>query len=276
MAIADEIKKHYPAFEIAKREFKFIPTLDIDRPYYFKTDPFFKRALKQLKLLTNTDPFDIYEQVKTWDKQFNLNTIYFILMGNQHQHDPAPAVENKQFQKVIQNLAQTHQMGIHPSYFSHLNASEVKSEKNALAKIAGKQIEMSRQHYLLLSLPKTYRDLISAGIKEDYTLAYADVAGFRSSTCTPFFWYDLENEEITSLRIHPTAVMDQTLRSYMGLSPLEANKEIQKLMLNVKKVNGTFISLWHNESINDFGVWKGWQQVYLQMLEKAVDLIKNG
>lgn len=269
-AIADEIKKHYPAFEIAKRAFNFIPTLDIDRPYYFKTEAPYRRFLKQLKLFTKTDPFDVYEQVKIWDTQFKLNTIYFILMGNQHQNDPAPALKNKLFQKVIQKLAQTHQIGIHPSYFSHLQQEVVKLETEELKKIAQTEITISRQHYLLLSLPKTYRDLISAGIKEDYTLAFADVAGFRASTCTPFFWYDLEKEEITSLRVHPTAVMDQTLRSYMGLSSAAATQKIEELMQSVKKVNGTFISLWHNESINDFGVWKGWKQVYLQMLEKGL------
>ncbi|TKC00718.1 polysaccharide deacetylase family protein [Pedobacter cryophilus] len=271
LAIADEIKKQYPEFEIAQRDFQFIPTLDIDRPYYFKTDPFYKRVLKQLKLFKKTDPFDVYEQVKIWDAQFNLSTIYFILTGNQHQNDPAPSIKNNLFQKVIQKLAQTHQIGIHPSYFSHHQVEVVKQEKEELAKIAQTEITISRQHYLLLSLPKTYRDLIALGIKEDYTLAYADVAGFRAATCTPFFWYDLEKEEITSLLIHPTTVMDQTLRSYMSLSPAAAIQQIEELMWNVKKVNGTFISLWHNESVNNFGVWKDWKCVYLNMLEKAVD-----
>jgi len=35
----------------------------------------------------------------------------------------------------------------------------------------------------------------------------------------------------------------------------------------VKKVNGTFISLWHNESLSNQKRWKGWQQVYESMLD---------
>ena len=66
--------------------------------------------------------------------------------------------------------------------------------------------------------------------------------------------------------LYPTAVMDQTLRRYMGLSAEEALIFIEELMKNAKAVNGTFISLWHNESINDFGVWKGWKRVYEGML----------
>lgn len=267
LAIADEITKRFPDFKIEKRKFNFIPTLDIDRPYYLKTEPFYKKALKQLKQISKTDPFDVYEQVRTWDLNYKLNTIYFFLLGNKHENDPAPAIDHPLFANLIQEIGVNHQVGIHPSYFSHLNAAEVETEKNALAEILGHQIEISRQHYLLLSFPKTYRDLISAGIQADFTLAFADVAGFRASTCTPFFWYDLEKEEITSLYVYSTVVMDQTLRRYMSLSPSEATVLLKELMQNVKSVQGTFISLWHNESVNDFGPWKGWKEVYLKLLE---------
>ena len=267
LALADEITKQFPDFKIEERKFNFIPTLDIDRPYYLKTESFYKKALKQLKQISKTDPFDVYEQVRTWDLRFKLNTIYFFLLGNKHENDPAPAIDNPLFVNLIQEIGINHQIGIHPSYFSHLNAAEVEIEKNALSEILGQQVEMSRQHYLLLSFPKTYRDLISVGIQSDFTLAFADVVGFRASTCTPFFWYDLEKEQITSLYVYPTAVMDQTLRRYMGLAPSEATILLEELMQNVKSVHGTFISLWHNESINDFGPWKGWKEVYLKMLE---------
>jgi hypothetical protein len=100
-------------------------------------------------------------------------------------------------------------------------------------------------------------------------MAFADIPGFRASTCTPFFWYDLEKEFITDLLVHPVTIMDRTLKKYLGLSPEEAINLLDKLLLNVEKVNGDFISLWHNESISGFGDWKGWKGVYLKLLEKA-------
>jgi hypothetical protein len=275
-AIADKIKKQYPSFEIKNRNFQFIPTLDIDRPYYYKTDSIVKKGFKITKLLfkgqyqfLKKDPFNVYEMVKSWDEKHQIKTLYFILVGNKNKFDVAPSAANKTFQKAIKEIAGNHQIGIHPSYFSHLNADEIIIEKQCLTHISKQKISISRQHFLLLNLPKTYRDLISAEIKEDYTLAFADVAGFRVSTCTPFLWYDLENEESTSLLIYPTTVMDQTLKKYMGLSPHEAEQKISELIENVKNVKGTFISLWHNESINDFGAWNGWKKVYLGMIEKG-------
>lgn len=273
-AIADKIKENYPDFEIKTRKFQFTPTLDIDSAYYYKTADFPKNYLKRAKLLLKfdikslrKDPFDVYEMVKYWDLKYRIKTIYFFLLGTKHMNDVAVRSNNFLFKQLISATALHHQIGIHPSYFSHLNAKEVEVEKQKLADLSASKISSSRQHYLLLNLPKTYRDLISAGLTDDYTLAFADVAGFRALTCTPFFWYDLENEKITCLKLHPTTVMDQTLKKYMGLSIKQADEKIAELMQNVKKVNGTFISLWHNESINDFGTWQGWQKIYLRMLE---------
>jgi len=275
LAIAAEIQKKYPQFKIAVKKFRFIPTLDIDRPYYFKTDSFLKKNLKKLLLAFKADPFEVYQQVANWDQKFKLKTIYFILMGNKHPNDSAPSVKNKHFIEAIRTIKSNHQIGIHPSYFSHLNPESISQEKNNLTEIVGEKIEISRQHYLLLSLPNTYRDLISMGIKEDFTLAFADMAGFRASTCTPFFWYDLECEEISSLYLYPTTVMDQTLKKYLSLNPEQAIELVEELMENVKSVSGTFISLWHNESVNDFGAWKGWKIVYQNMLEKANKIIHS-
>jgi hypothetical protein len=269
LAIAEEIQKKYPQFEIAEKNFHFIPTLDIDRPYYFKTDSILKKIFKKLLLGLKTDPFDVYQQVANWDQEFKLKTIYFILMGNKHSNDIAPSIKNKYFIEAIRTIKTNHQIGIHPSYFSHLYSESISEEKNNLSEIISENITISRQHYLLLSLPKTYRDLISIGIKEDFTLAFADEAGFRASTCSPFFWYDLALEEKSSLYVYPTAVMDQTLKKYLGLNPKEAIELIEELIENVKSVSGTFISLWHNESINDFGSWKGWKKVYLELLRKS-------
>jgi hypothetical protein len=269
--IAEIIKKTFQEFEVKKRTFTYIPTLDIDRPFYFRNERFIRKLAKFVLGGLKKDPFDVYQQVADWDKRFNLKTIYFFLVGTKHVNDVSPGSGNKLYQSVIRQAVKTHQIGMHPSYFAALNPEEVDHEKKQLAEISGTEINISRQHYLMLRLPKTYRSLIDAGIKADYTLAFADVAGFRASTCTPFLWYDLELEKSTDLTLYPTAVMDQTLRRYMNLTPAEALQFIIQLMQNVKAVNGTFISLWHNESINDFGVWKGWKTVYEEMLALGSD-----
>lgn len=102
-------------------------------------------------------------------------------------------------------------------------------------------------------------------------MGYASQVGFRAGTCTPFFWYDLPLEKQSHLKIHPFAVMDVTLRQYLKLTTQQADDLIAKLLTDVKMVNGTFSSLWHNESLSETGVWKGWRSVYENMMKNSVN-----
>ena len=64
--------------------------------------------------------------------------------------------------------------------------------------------------------------------------------------------------------------MEGTLKYYMNVGPGDAMQHIKPLIDQVKSVDGTFISLWHNDSLNDQKMWKGWKDVYEQMIMYAV------
>jgi hypothetical protein len=64
-------------------------------------------------------------------------------------------------------------------------------------------------------------------------------------------------------------LMDVTLKNYMGLTAEQAIEIAAEIIQQVKQVNGELISLWHNESLSDFGDWKGWRKVYEQLIYKA-------
>ena len=141
--------------------------------------------------------------------------------------------------------------------------------KERLEKITGRTVARSRQHFLKFHLPGTYRNLISAGIKEDYSMGFADVTGFRAGICNPFLFFDLKKNEATSLRIFPLSIMDSTLNTYLKLKPEKAKEKISDLIKIVKKHNGTFISLWHNETVSETGIWQGWKSVFEFCLNEA-------
>ena len=143
----------------------------------------------------------------------------------------------------------------------------MKKEKNRLEGITNMQTKRSRQHYLRFSLPETYQQLIDLEIEEDYSMGYASHVGFRASTCTPFYFYDLDFEIQTPLKIFPFVLMDTTLNDYMKLTPKQSLGRIKDLYMEVKKVNGTLITLFHNESISGYMRWNGWQRVYQMMLK---------
>ena len=60
--------------------------------------------------------------------------------------------------------------------------------------------------------------------------------------------------------------MDGTLNQYLKLTPKEGLKEIEYLIRKVKKVDGLYVSLWHNSSLFETHIWKGWRTVYKEML----------
>jgi hypothetical protein len=98
-------------------------------------------------------------------------------------------------------------------------------------------------------------------------MGYSDKIGFRAGTCSSFQFYDLDKDCETKLRIHPFAFMDVALKNGMRLNAEQAKQEIISLIDEVKKVEGEFVSVWHNESLSDYKEWQGWRDVYGTQIE---------
>jgi hypothetical protein len=285
--IKDFLIKHFPMLVFSARRFEYISTLDIDNAYAFLEKGFMRsvgayiqdllklnfRAIKARSLVLlglKHDPYDTYQYQLDLNLKYNFKSIYFFLVGEYGLHDKNISINSRKFQSLIKFIADYAQVGIHPSYGSNKHPSKNKTEINKLSKVLKRDVFQSRQHYLKLYLPLTYRRLIDMDIKEDYTMGYASEIGFRASTCTPFNFYDLDTETSTDLKVFPFVVMDTSLMQYMKLKPEQALENIKMLLEAVKKVNGTFISLWHNESLCEEGPWFGWKFVYQNMIEEAL------
>jgi hypothetical protein len=153
------------------------------------------------------------------------------------------------FWQLITDLESICVVGIHPSYVSNQKIWLFHKEMERLENIIKRPVTLSRQHYLKLRFPKTYSNLLKSDITNDFTMGFAALVGFRAGTCTPFPFFDLTRNECTELTIHPFQVMDVTLKNYLHLDPEEAGQLIDELMREVKKVHGTYVSLWNNESM---------------------------
>jgi hypothetical protein len=51
----------------------------------------------------------------------------------------------------------------------------------------------------------------------------------------------------------------------MGLTPKQSLGRTKDLLNEVMNVNGTFITLFHNESLGGYLRWNGWGKVYEKM-----------
>ena len=288
-ALKEAIQKKFPDLKLASSNFRFISTIDIDNAFYYKEKgfartlaSFFRSAIhmdvegikKRWKVITNrlADPNDTYDLQLELQKKYNLEVLYFILLGDYDVNDKNISHNNRSFQLIIKHLSDHAKIGIHPSYASNSDINKLEIEFNRLQTILKREIVDSRQHFLKLQLPSTYRKLIELGIQNDYTMGYADQLGFRASICSSFNFYDLEEEQETKLKIHPFCVMDATLKYYIRTHPSSALDHINSILKQVKAVNGTFISLWHNETFSDYKEWEGWKELYEQMIQSVKEL----
>lgn len=285
--VAEKISVQFPEFKIRKRTFQFVTIIDIDNAWAFKNKSIFVSfgailkavfhgrcdELKQRLIVflgLRKDPYDNYKYILETYKGLLNNILFFILMGDRDQFVKSISHKNKNFRQLITNISSVCEVGIHPSYTSNNKPWLFETEKERLEDIIRKPVKKSRQHLLKLKLPQTYQQMMKAGISDDYTMGFASLAGFRAGTCTAYFFFDLSRNKKTELLIHPFQLMDVTLKNYLHLDTDEACQMIGELMLEVKKVNGTFISLWHNESLKDSGKWLGWRKVFEQILETGL------
>jgi hypothetical protein len=165
------------------------------------------------------------------------------------------------FQKAIQAVSNSVTIGIHPSSLAS-NTNTMQEEKTWLEMTSGKKINSSRQHYILLRFPETYKTLLHNGILCDYSMGYPDTIGFRAGTARPFPWYDSEKDEETSLMVFPFCIMDVTCSNYLNINIEDSVIKGLELKNKVTQTGGLFGFIFHNESLSNHGKWRGWRTVF--------------
>jgi len=285
--IGDLLKEKYPGFSYPGTKYSFTPSIDIDAAWAYKQKGLFRTAGGYLNALVKLDfreiaertrvlagmqpdPFDTYAFQHKVHKKYNLTPVYFILFGEYGLNDKNIPVKSREFHKLIKSLADYNKVGIHPSFNSNFYPRKLKLEKERLSRVLNREITCSRQHFLILQFPSTYRNLINLDITDEYSMGFASQPGFRAGICTTYKFFDLEMDVQTKLNIHPFTYMEGTLRDYMKISAEQALDVIKPLIDEVKAVNGTYIPIWHNESISGLKRWEGWQQVYEDMIKYAI------
>lgn len=286
IALGQLLVKQFPELTVTGTSYNYLPTIDVDAAWAYKNKGLIrtlggflkglaardladvKRRFQVMTGMAN-DPFDTFLFIKELHQAYGLRPHFFILFAEYGLNDKNIPVNNANFQVLVKSIADYADVGIHPSYASNKNPVLLSSEISRLSSVLHMDINSSRQHFLKLSLPETYRNLLDNDITDDYTMGYAACPGFRAGICSTFKWFDLESEVATNLNIHPFAIMDGTLRDYMKIEAEEALAHIRPLVDEVRNVGGTFISLWHNESLSGEKRWNGWVDVYKDLLHYA-------
>jgi len=280
--------RKFPSLIIPVPAFRFMPTYDIDVAYAYLCRNLRRTVLgagrslllgkpgefmDRLKVLAGKrkDPYDVYEWLDALHLKYRLKPYYFFLLAEQQQgFDRNTDPNKKSFQYLISYHAMGYPVGLHPSWQSGENFELLAREKENLETHCGQEISGSRQHYIRLFMPDTYRRLIKLGIESDFSMGYGTINGFRASVSSPYSWYDLEAEQATKLRIYPYCFMDANALFEQHHTPAQAFEEIRYYHDVIKRVNGTMITIWHNSFFSDQQIYKGWKEVYEIFLNDVV------
>jgi len=261
---------------------KIYLTHDIDVPYLYRTwrhlgGVFLKRRQEMLPALKTffgkreNDPVFTYPYILEQNKQLALEngvskvplegdlgglveTIFFLKSGKYKEFYDQPYynLQSRDIQYIISLIKQSGaKIGLHTSYTSGDDGLALLAlhENEQLQKAIGEPVTYNRYHYLRNKNSEDMQCLPFAGITDDFTVGYADTAGFRLGTCRPVPWINLKKREFSDkLTLHPLTMMDNTLvaEKYMNLSYEWAFNYATELVDQVKKYNGELVLLWHN------------------------------
>lgn len=280
------LQKYFPGFLFPETPFRFLPTYDIDIAYAYQHQPLWKKlAIFYRALLQGNfdkvvemgnvftgkqkDPFDSFVWLDDLHGKLGLTPMYFFLtLVKKNKYDKNLPAASKKLQKLYKGIADRYACGLHPSWQSGSAEWLLVKEKHLLENIIDKKVYHSRNHYLRMVLPNTYRRLIAAGITDDHSMAYGTINGFRASYSSPYPWYDLEKESATNLILHPFCFMEATAFFQQGYTAERAGIEMQYYYDTVKQVNGEFISLFHNHFLSTEPQWLPWRKMYAGFLER--------
>ncbi len=280
----DALKVAFEVYEFKERTYSVQPIIDVPMAYYYKDKGllrtlgstikdlyrlrlrhFYKRYLVMAGF--QRDPYDTFKWIITKQKQHHTKFNVFFLIGEYSTYDKNININKKHFMSLIKWVADYCKVGLKLSYFALEDPKIIKAEKQKMESVINYEVEMSRNSFSKLNIPDSYRNLIDLEIKRDFSMGYINLLGFRAGTCTPFQFYDLDYEVQTPLQVNTFHMFDSALLKKASL--LDKKEEMERLILEVKKVNGMFTPVFHNHSFSNEDRWKGYRELFSIVLDST-------
>ena len=277
-AFRQVLLQHFPLLEFRERSYSLLSTIDVDNVYKYRFKGFVRTIAGLLSDKSTTerkqrlriilgkekDPFDCYDFLIEAHKQTDVQALYFFLLGDYGPNDKNHSSTDLRFQSLIKHIADYSKIGLHPSFGSNFEQKKLRKELARLGNITHRFISRSRQHFSMLRFPHTYKDILQAGLSQDYSMGYTNYNGFRASYCYPYRWYSLDIEAASTLMIHPYCMSEVTLAADAAKKSVSMLQIANELVNEVRQHRGQFISIFHNRMFTD-----EMQKFYIEFLTLA-------
>lgn len=278
------LEVNYPDFDFPKKTYSIKPIIDVPSPYLYSLKGImrtFGGTLKDLLSLRlkdlytrymvllgfKHDPYDTFKYIVNRQKQTPFKFQFFFMIGDYSTFDKGINIQKKSYVNLIKHVFDYCQVGLKVSYFALDDLGTLKKEKKRMENVINTTLTASRNSFSKLNLPTTYRNMVELEILEDFSMGYINEMGFRAGTCTPFFFYDLDYEVQTPLKVCPYHLMDYSLLKINSL--LDKKKALNELIAQVKQVNGEFVPVFHNYTFSTIERWNGFKELFNIILDSV-------
>ena len=208
------------------------------------------------------DPYNTFDWIINTVKSQKTKLTIFFLIGEAVNFLEGTNYRRKKFKLLIKSVSDYKQIGLIFSKDSLKSDKTLKKEKIQLEKITNRNLISTMNTQYRVNLPHNYRNLVELEVKEDFSMVYENISGFRASSCTPFLFYDLDYEIVSPLLIYP---ITSTTTAFNGEKESEITKSVEELLASVKKVNGTFSIIFSNRNFNTIKSNKIWKDLFVKL-----------
>src|SRR5439155_727468 len=167
--------------------------------------------------------------------------------------------------------AADHEIGLHGSYFTMLDAGRFRAEGERLARVAGGPPRGVRQHFLRMRPGGTQHAMLAAGFEYDATYGFADRNGFRLGVADVVPAWDAAHQTAGGLDEVPLVWMDRALTKYGRVEDPEVwITDAVELAQAAQEVDGLWVGLWHPNQTAALG-YPGAPQTYVRLVRLLLE-----
>ena len=279
--LKDKLYAFFPELpHVSWRKPKFQPLVSVENPYRYQKKSLLLKFADTLNALWHLDffyvieqflvllhlqkdPYNNFEELERLFKNNRIQPLYFFLFAKTTFYDRGISSNNYGFRNLIKNISDTNEVSLLASYAAQREAKTFVEERANLKKLIIKKIDSVRFHYGLLSASWGYNSLLDQEIHEDYSMGYLEEVGYRASTAVPFYFYDLNNDLQTSLKLFPMVAHEKGLRKF---SPINAFKKLQEFYDNLPTASGFHGVSFTNTLLNSEDPENAWEPSFIKYI----------
>jgi peptidoglycan/xylan/chitin deacetylase (PgdA/CDA1 family) len=290
------LSRLWPALQRRERQFRLLVSHDVDWPYctagrglsttagaclgdlWDRRSP----ALAARRLVSfvrtrgtrpDSDLCNTFDLLMDLSEREGVRSVFYFIAGHTAgQVDGIYRLTDPWIVALLRRIqARGHEIGLHPSYNTYRDSTQLAREYSALREAATsagivQNVWGGRQHFLRWEAPTTWENYEAAGLDYDCTLGFAERPGFRCGTCWEYPVFSLRTGALR-LRERPLIVMDASLleRWYLNLSAAAALEIGYHLLDRCRRFRGDFTLLWHNSQL----LLPAHRAVYTRLLERG-------